>query len=318
MTCGVRPTSSGAAPPGAARCVLRALLALLAFACLGALTSAARAEVAIPALTARVTDLTGTLAPAQMRQLDGQLAALEQRKGAQIVVLMVPSTQPDDIFDYTTKVFEHWKLGRKGVDDGVLLVVAKNDRRAMIETGYGLEGAIPDAAAARIIREYLAPKFRVDDYFGGIEDAVGALTKLVDGEALPPPLQGPNRGQGGELHGDWITGILVGWFVAVFARRLLVRVDRVPRAGLVAAITGGLAWWFSGAWLLGIVLGILGLIVGFASVGSGAFANHGGFGGWGGGGFGGGGFGSAGFGGGGGGFSGGGGATGGGGASGSW
>jgi uncharacterized protein len=275
----------------------------------------ALADVAVPALKARVTDLTGTLTAQQTRQLESQLAALEQRKGAQVVVLMLPTTQPEDITDYATRVFDHWKIGRKNVDDGVLVVVAKDDHRAMIETGYGLEGAIPDAAASRIIREYMSPKFRVGDFYGGLNDAVGALTKLIDGEPLPPPLQEPQRDRGGVAHGhDWFTGLVVAWIVLVWARGLFARVPRLPRAGLVGGTTGLLAWLFSGLWPLGLGLGVLGLLIGFAGGGGGMFARRGGSGGWGG--FGGGGFGG-GFGGGGG-FSGGGGSTGGGGASGSW
>lgn len=285
--------------------------------CMLASVGSAHADVAVPALKARVTDLTGTLTPPQTQQLESQLAALEQRKGAQVVVLMLPTTQPDDIADYATRVFDQWKVGRKGVDDGVLVVVAKDDHRAMIETGYGLEGAIPDAAASRIIREYLSPKFRVGDFYGGLNDALGALTKLIDGESLPPPMQGPQRSNGGIVHGqDWFTGLLVAGFALFWARGFFAGVPRTPRAGLVAAAAGGLSWVFSGLWLFGLVFGVLGLLVGFAGGAGGSFARRGGSGGWGG--FGGGGFGGGGFGGGGGGFSGGGGSTGGGGASGSW
>jgi uncharacterized protein len=275
----------------------------------------ALADVAVPALKARVTDLTGTLTAQQTRQLESQLAALEQRKGAQVGVLMLPTTQPEDITDNATRVIDQWKIGRKNVYDGVRVVVAKDDHRAMIETGYGLEGAIPDAAASRIIREYMSPKFRVGDFYGGLNDAVGALTKLIDGEPLPPPLQEPQRDRGGVAHGhDWFTGLVVAWIVLVWARGLFARVPRLPRAGLVGGTTGLLAWLFSGLWPLGLGLGVLGLLIGFAGGGGGMFARRGGSGGWGG--FGGGGFGG-GFGGGGG-FSGGGGSTGGGGASGSW
>ena len=290
-------------------------LVVLVGVCLMGSAVPARAEVAVPALNARVTDLTGTLAAQQTQQLEAKLAALEQRKGAQVVVLMLPTTQPEDIVDYSTRAFDQWKIGRKNVDDGVLVVVAKDDHRAMIETGYGLEGAIPDAAASRIIREYMSPKFRVGDFYGGLNDAIEALTKLIDGEPLPPPLQGPQRNPGGVAHGqDWFTGMVVAWIVLFWARGLFARVPRLPRAGLVGGATGVLAWIFSGLWPLGLGLGLIGLLVGLAGDSGGTFARGGGFGGWGGfgGGFGGGGFG------GGGGFSGGGGSTGGGGASGSW
>lgn len=272
----------------------------------------AQDTVPVPVLKTRVTDLTSTLTPQQIQSLDAQLVSLEQRKGAQVVVLMLPSTQPEPIEDYATRAFDQWKIGRKKVDDGVLVVVAKNDHRVMIETGYGLEGAIPDAAAARIIREYMAPKFRTGDYDGGLNDALGALTKLIDGEPLPPPLEGKPQRRGNGFGGGWYNGLIVAWIALLWARSLFARMPRMPRAGLVGVAAGGIAWLFSGLLPLGIGLGVIGLLFGYFGNAGGVFARGGGFGGWGGGGFGGGGFG------GGGGFSGGGGMTGGGGASGSW
>lgn len=272
-------------------------------------------EPAVPTLARHVTDLTGTLTPQQVDQLDAQLTGLEKQKGAQLVVLMVPTTQPDDIEDYSLRVAEANKLGRKGVDDGVLLFIAKNDRQVRIEVGYGLEGAIPDAASARIIREYLAPKFRNNDYYGGINDAVGALTQLIDGEPLPPPVHGNEATQHGQdLHGLFFLAI----FVLIFMRAIFGRASTFVRVPLGVIVIGGLCWLVAslGTGILGALFGgIFMLIPGGAgrSIGGGGW---GGFGGFGGGGFGGGGFGGGG--GGGGGFSGGGGSFGGGGASGSW
>ena len=271
-----------------------------------------------PQLTRHVTDLTGTLSAAQIDQLDVQLVNLEKTKGAQLVVLMVGSTQPQEIEEYSLAVAEANKIGRKGSDDGVLLLVAKNDRRVRIEVGYGLEGAIPDAANARIIREYLAPKFRNNDYFGGISDAVGALTQLINGETLPPPVQGapPERRGLGFEH-----ALVIGFFVAVFLRSMLGRASGWLRAPIGAVVTGGVLWL-----LVSLGMGIFGAIAGGLFMllpgGGGRSIGGGGWGGWGGG-FGGGlggGFGGSGGGGGfgGGGFSGGGGSFGGGGASGSW
>ncbi|MEO7149884.1 MAG: YgcG family protein [Rhodanobacteraceae bacterium] len=280
--------------------------------CVVAFPAHAQGTVPVPALKARITDLTHTLTAQQTQSLETQLASLEQRKGAQVVVLMLASSEPEAIEDYATRVFDQWKIGRKKVDDGVLVVVAKNDHRAMIETGYGLEGAIPDAAAARIIREYMAPKFRTNDYYGGLNDALDAIEKLVDGEPLPPPLEGKPQQHGNRFGGGWYNGLIVAWIALFWARGLFARVPRFPRAGLVGVAAGGLAWLFSGLLPLGIGLGVIGLLFGYFGNAGGVFARGGGFGGWGGGGFGSGGFG------GGGGFSGGGGMTGGGGASGSW
>ena len=270
----------------------------------------------IPPLTARVTDLTATLDTQQKQQLDSELAALEQRKGAQIAVLIVPTTEPEDIAQYSIRVFDQWKLGRKNIDDGVLLIVAKNDHRVRIEVARGLEAAIPDAAAARIIREYITPRFRAGDFFGGIHDATGALTKLVDGEELPPPLT-DERGEHKRPGKDMFNAVVWAFFVGLWVRAMFGRLPTAPRAGIVGAASGGAAWVLSGLMPLGIGVGLIGLVLGLTGGGGGGFANRGGWGGWGGGGFGGGGGGWGG-GGGGGGFSGGGGMSAGGGASGSW
>jgi len=160
---------------------------------------------AIPPLAARITDTTDTLSAQQTQDLESELVALEQRKGAQIAVLIVPTTQPEDIAPYATRVFEQWKLGRKGIDDGVLLIVAKDDHRVRIEVGRGLEGAIPDAAAARIIREYITPKFRDSNYYLGLHDAITVLTTLVDGESLPAPLDGPASSDDMRAAPLWLT-----------------------------------------------------------------------------------------------------------------
>lgn len=286
------------------------LILIAVLACAGV----AHADVAIPDLHARVTDLTGTLTAQQTQQMESELATLQQRKGAQVVVLMLPSTQPETIEQYATRVFDLWKIGRKKTDDGVLVLVAKDDHRAFIETGYGLEGAIPDALASRIIREEMMPKFRNGDFYGGLHDALGALEKLIDGEPLPaPPAQNESHGLHFG-HGDWFNGLVVAWIALAWARGIFARVPRLPRAVLVGAAAGGLAWLFSGLLPLGIALGVIGLLFGYAGHVGGVLARAGGFGGFGGGGFGGWGGGGSG----GGGFSGGGGMTGGGGASGSW
>lgn len=268
----------------------------------------------IPPLKAHVTDLTGTLDAQQQQQLEGELIALEQSKGSQLGVLIVPTTQPEDIAQYGIRVGDAWKLGRKGTDDGVILIVAKNDRRVRIEVGRGLEGAIPDAASARIIREYITPKFRTGDFFGGIHDATDALTKLIQGEPLPPPLTEDKSSKPGA--NDLFNAAIFTVFSMLFLRSLIGRFPGLLRATLMGGLGAGAAWMLSGGLVpLAIGFGVLGIIWGFIASGGGGWAARGG--GWGGfpGSFGGGGFGG---GGGGGGFSGGGGSFGGGGASGSW
>ncbi|MBN8225858.1 MAG: TPM domain-containing protein, partial [Xanthomonadales bacterium] len=189
-------------------------------------------EAAIPALDAAVVDTTGTLDAATRQRLEAPARALQQRKGSQLQVLVVPSTQPESIEQYALRVFEAWRLGRGGVDDGVLLVVAKDDRAVRIETGYGLEGAIPDAVANRVIQEYLVPKFRAGDYAGGIEDATAVLAGLVEGEPLPAPVsRNAAREPGGG--GRWLPALFVAFVVAQVARGIFGRLPAPVRAPLV-------------------------------------------------------------------------------------
>ena len=259
----------------------------------------------IPDLHARVTDLTNTLDATQKQTLESELAALEQRKGAQLGVLMVPTTQPEEIAQYAIRVFDAWKLGRKGIDDGALLVVAKNDHRVRIEVARGLEGAIPDAAAARIIREYITPKFRSGDFYGGIHDATNTLTKLIDGEQLPPPMT--NEPNSKPSLPNLLFLAVIG---ALWLRGLLGFLPSPLRGTAIGGIAGGVAWFLTQALGLSLGCAFAGFIIGLLSGGGGGrFASGGGSGGWSGGGW------SSG---GGGGFSGGGGISAGGGASGSW
>jgi uncharacterized protein len=163
----------------AARASLLALLLCWAFA--------AFADVAVPPLSGRVVDQTGTLSSGDIDSLTRTLRALELRKGSQIAVLIVPTTQPEAIEQYSIRVAEAWKIGRKKIDDGALLVVAKNDRKLRIEVGYGLEGALNDATAKRIIDEIITPKFRSGDFAGGISAGVDRIVGVIDGEPLPAP-----------------------------------------------------------------------------------------------------------------------------------
>lgn len=302
--------------------------------------AAAQQPVAVPQLSARVTDLTGTLSAADRQALESKLAAVEQRKGAQIAILLVPTTGADTIEQYTRRVFDQWKLGRKGVDDGVLLLVAKNDRTVRIEPGYGLEGAIPDITAGRIIREQITPAFREGDFAGGLGAAVDSLIRLIDGEALPPPPAPPATGGFGTPPSLLQFGFFHVIFIAIIAGvvvRGFLRAAGLPApvpVGGSALIAGGLGWGLSGMIFFGAFCAIGAVVFGgiggaLGGPGGGTFSTRrgsggfsGGFGGGLGGGFGGGGFGGGSDSGsgssGGGGFSGGGGSSGGGGASGSW
>ncbi|SMQ96356.1 TPM domain-containing protein [Xanthomonas fragariae] len=266
---------------------------------------------AIPPLRSPVVDVTGTLDAAQIQQLEQQALALQQRKGAQLQILIVPTTQPEAIEQYTQRVFDQWKIGRKGVDDGVLLLVAKDDRRVRIQPGYGLEGAIPDIVANRIIQEYLAPRFREGDYGGGIRDATATLAGLIEGEALPEPVSGHAGGGLGSGAGGWIIALFIGFVVSMVARGILGALPRPLRALLTGIAAGGVAFLFTSLLFASVGSAVIGLLAGLASGSPGRFVGGGG---WGGGGFGG--FGGGGRGGGG--WGGGGGLSGGGGASGSW
>ena len=285
----------------------------------------AAAEVPVPPLKARVTDLTGTLSASQVQSLDARLRDFEQAKGSQIAVLMLPSTQPETIEQYSIRVAEAWKIGRAKVDDGVILIVAKDDRRLRIEVGRGLEGAIPDAIAKRVVSDVIAPHFRSGDFYGGIAAGSDALMELIKGESLPPPRLAGDPERGGKGHVQLFAALLFAFFfLAVMFTGLL---GRLPGAIATSGTVGVLAWMGAGVLVVTIFAAlfafIFALIVGASGFSRGLWGGGRWFsGGWpgGGGSFGGGGGFSGGGGdfGGGGGFSGGGGGFGGGGASGSW
>lgn len=297
----------------------RLLLRLIVLVCCawpllaGALPAADGAGlIAIPPLTARVTDLTATLDAAQKAALEEQLAAFEGRKGAQVVVLILPTTQPETIEQFGIRLFDAWKIGRQGVDDGALLIIARDDHKQRIEVGYGLEGALNDATVKRIIDEITAPLFRKGDLPAGIQAGVDAILKVVDGEALPAPAAtGSWLADSG---GYWSPGnipeaLFFAILIAVVLGGTLLRhlLGNLLGCAVAGGITAGLGWLVVGGLLgiiggavIGVVLAVFGLdIVLSGLLGGGGGGRGGGFGG-------------------GGGFSGGGGSGGGGGASGSW
>lgn len=269
---------------------------------------------AIPPLSAHVTDVSGLLSPAEQQALEARLVALEQQKGAQVAVLIVASTQPEAIEQYALRVAEQWRLGRKGVDDGLLFLIARDDRRMRIEVGRGLEGAIPDAIAKRIIADVVTPRFRAGDYAGGVNEGVAAIVAKISGEALPLP-QGSPGAQAADGEMGLEEMLVLGIVVTIIAGGILKAMfGRLLGAGMVAALVGGGAWLLTSMMLIALVGAVLAFVFTLAMGGAGS-GRHIGGGPWiggpwnGGGGFGGGS---------GGGWSGGGGDFGGGGASGNW
>ena len=286
--------------------------ALWLAAALGAAASHAAAQQPVPPLTGHVVDSTGTLSADDVAGLERKLAAFEERKGSQIAVLLVQTTAPEAIEPYALRVAEQWRIGRGGVDDGVVLVAALDDRRMRFEVGYGLEGAVPDALARRIIAETIAPRFYEADYAGGLNAGLDALIGLVDGEPLPVPVA---REPEVEPFAALPVVFLVALFVAPLLRRVLGTLFGSAALGLGA---GFVVWILSSLLFASLIAGAMVFVFALLGVGgrSGRWASRGGrlpfpggFGGGLGGGFGGGG---------GGGFRGGGGRFGGGGASGGW
>jgi uncharacterized protein len=277
--------------------------------------SSALADVAVPPLRSPVTDLTGTLTAEQSATLEQQLRAFETKKGSQIAVLIVPTTQPETIEQYGIRVAEAWKLGRRGVNDGALLLIAKDDRAVRIEVGYGLEGVLPDVLANRIVDQVVVPRFRSGDFFGGIREAIERMIALIEGEPLPEPAQRERGVPGANGLGNALPLLLL----LVFAGSAVLRglLGRFGGASVTAGIAAAIVWFLTSTLLIAIGAAVIAFVIALlGGGGGGGWANprRRGWGGYGGGGWGGGGW----SGGGGGGWSGGGGGFGGGGASGRW
>lgn len=283
------------------RHVWPAWLALLWLVLLPATGLAAEA-VALPALNARVTDLTATLDPTQRGRLEAQLAAIERSGRAQIAVVLLPTTAPEAIEQFGIRLADAWKIGHKGADNGVIVIVAKDDRKMRIEVGYGLEGAVPDAIASRIVNERMAPAFRQGDFFGGLQAAVAALDQATGGSGagvvadtpLPVPVA---------VGENWIEWL----FMVVIGAGVLRKIFGLLGSFVAAAVAGWLGYLLFGSLGAAGIAALLVFLLSFLKMTSGVPGRGGGFDGGGGG-----------FSGGGGGFSGGGGGFGGGGASGRW
>jgi uncharacterized protein len=280
----------------------------IAAAWLIATTSFAAAQQPVPPLTGHVVDATATLAPEALASLEAKLAAFEERKGSQIAALLVRTTAPEAIEEYSLRVAEQWRIGRGGVDDGVVLVIALEDRRMRFEVGYGLEGAVPDALARRIIAETIAPRFYEQDYAGGLDAGLDALIGLIDGEPLPVPI---GREPEGEVRNEPFAVLPVVLVLALVVAPIFRRMFGSLFGSAALGVGAGLVVWVvSSVLFASLVAGAMVFVFALTGAGGGAgrWVSRGGT------------FGRmpGGFGGGGGGFRGGGGRFGGGGASGGW
>ncbi|MFA6051381.1 MAG: YgcG family protein [Methylobacter sp.] len=236
--------------------------------------TAAWAQVPVPDLSHRVTDLTATLSAEQVSALENKLAAFEAKQGSQIAVLIIPTTQPEDIAQFGIRVAEAWKIGRKNVDDGVILIVAKDDRKLRLEVGYGLEGAIPDAIAKRVIAETITPYFKSGDFAGGIDAGVTQLIGLIEGESLPAPVAEPDvQLDEGAFMFILFGGLIVGFVLSAMLGRVMGGMLAGLGSGAVVALLFGIGF---AAVMIGLMVFF---IVGVRHRGGGGWSNGGGFGG---------------------------------------
>ena len=248
------------------------------------------AMVEVPPFTARVVDLTQTLSESEQAALEAKLKRFEEAKGSQIAVLLVPTTQPDEIEQYSIRVVDEWKVGRKSVDDGVLILIAIDDRKMRIEVGYGLEGAIPDLYAKRIINETLTPKFKQGDFAGGIAAATDQIIGLIDGEPLPAPSK---KNVGASQLEDLLPMLLFGGMISgIFLKGIFGNFfGSALNGGLVGSVVFFIGLSLFGAGILSVIAFFFTIIMGNRGGGFGGYPGGGslGGGGFGGGGFGGGG-----------------------------
>ncbi len=221
---------------------------------------AAASQVAVPPVSGRVVDRTATLSADDIDTLTQRLKDLERRKGSQVAVLIVPSTQPESIEQFTIRVAEAWKIGRKKIDDGALLVVAKNDHKLRIETGYGLEGALTDITARRIIDEVIVPRFRTGDFSGGISAGVDRMIRVIDGEPLPVPKPEASHQVDPTLLNIVFSpfGLLGYAAMAAMMRGLL---GRLFGSGVTAGIVGALMWLLLGSIVISSIFGVAAFFV---------------------------------------------------------
>jgi len=214
---------------------------------------AADGLVQIPPLQSAVTDLTQTLSAEEQTALNQKLSQFSQQAGSQVAVLLLPSTQPEDIAQFSIRLAEAWKIGRAKEDDGLIIIVAKNDRKMRIEVGYGLEGAIPDAIAKRIISEQIAPAFKQGQFYQGLNLATDSLIKLIQGEQLPAPTK-----QSRQAHADdWMSMLPILMFAAIIGGAILKgMLGDFPGSLVTGGLLGGLAGWLGAT---ALIMGLIGL-----------------------------------------------------------
>ena len=225
--------------------------------------AAAAAQQPVPPLTGHVVDSTATLSAEAIEALEQKLTAFEERKGSQIAVLLVRTTAPEAIEPYALRVAEQWGIGRSGVDDGVVLVIALEDRRMRFEIGYGLEGPVPDALARRIIAETIAPRFYEEDYAGGLNAGLDALIGLIDGEPLPVPVA---REPNAEPFTALPIVLILAVFVAPLFRRLL---GSLLGSAAVGAGAGFIVWLVSSVLLASLLAGAMVFVLALTGIGGG-------------------------------------------------
>jgi uncharacterized protein len=245
---------------GVGRALLYANLHVILFACALGWSALSAAQVAVPPLTGHVIDQTGTLTEEQKATLEQTLTAFEARKGSQLAVLMVASSAPEEIEQYALRVAEQWKLGRKKVDDGAILVVAKNDRAMRIEVGYGLEGALNDLTSKRIISETIVPRFKSQDFYGGITAGVEQVIRVVDGEPLPAPSARSSQRVGGSGDVQQYAPMLFILALAV-GGVLRATLGKVPGSLVTGGVVAVIAWFVVGAISMALVAGVVALFV---------------------------------------------------------
>ncbi|MFN0039640.1 MAG: TPM domain-containing protein [Burkholderiales bacterium] len=257
------------------------LVLLTAFG-LGCATGVSAEERSLPVLSGRVVDETGTLSDIQKQALEARLAAFETAKGSQIAILITGTTFPEAIESFSLRVAEAWKIGRKEVDDGLLITIAKTDQAMRLEVGYGLEGVIPDALARRLIDEVFVPAFRAGDFTSGLNEGLDRLLRVIDGEVLPAPGAMPPRPGSGDLRSLETYFVLFMAIVFALGGALRAAIGRLPAPGLIGAGCGFLAWLIAAPVVVALGVGLVGfllVLLGGGGRGWGGGQGRGGFGG---------------------------------------